>query len=188
MVTWFTENPIGVYLFLGAVAVLFTLIFFNTRRPAHLAGVLGCLALGAGVWLIDRLVVTDREQVQLRTLALAAAVERGDLSALEEIISADFDPPPTGKETLMARARRYFLPGRNRTVRFSQLGVARSNDPQRLTVRCNASASGHFGTFVVDPPYIGVTEFHFKKDADGRWRLTGFAVYGMGGEQINMPN
>jgi hypothetical protein len=188
MVRWFTENPTGVYLVLAALAGLFVLIFFNSRRVAHLGGVVLCLAAAGGVWLIDYFVVTDVEAVEAAAWELATVIERGDLRALDGLISADYDPPPSGKGSIMARAQRYLRPGESRLIRFSQLGVVRSPDPRKCTVRCNASASGSFGTFYVDPPFIGVMELYFKKDADARWRLTGFAVFNTAGSPVTVPN
>jgi len=188
MSTWFTENPIGVYLVLAVLAGLMSLVFFTSGRVKHLVGVILCLLLGVGVWLIDTLVVTDREAIQQRSLALAAAIDRGDLATLEELISADYDPPPSGKAAIMARAKRYFLPGERRYVRFSQMGVLFGRDANRATLRCNASAGGNFGTFHVDPPYLGTMELFFQKEADGKWRVTGFKVYNTGGSEITVPN
>lgn len=188
MSTWFTESPLGVYLVLAVLAGLMALVFFSTGRVKHLVGVILCLLLGVGVWFIDHLVVTDREAIQQRSLELAAAIDRGDLAALEELFSKDYDPPPMGKSNILARAKRYFLPGERRSVRFSQLGVLRVGNADTATMRCNASATGSFGTFHVDPPYFGTMELFFKKEADGKWRVTGFKVYNTGGSEITVPN
>ena len=105
MPTWLVEDPTPVYMLLGTLAVALAAGFWIKRRRAY---VLGCglvlLTLGvfflksgralilvamAGVALlmglaivIDRVVVTDREQVANIIYDCAAAAERNDLDAV----------------------------------------------------------------------------------------------------------
>lgn len=182
--TWLTENPTGLYILFAVIAGLSLAIFFSTRRLIHLTGVLIALLAGVAVYFIDQAVVTDREQVEINALLLASAAQRGEVATIEKLLSPQFQMDGHSREALLSKARRYLNPDRLRTITFYDLGV--TGEPPRLVVHCNATASGNFENFTVDPPYIGTVELTFEKEGND-WRITGMVIRGMGGAEQRIP-
>ncbi len=86
--TWMFEDPLR----LGLIGLLVTLIplyvFWQKRDGLWLGVVIGCLLLTAGLIVVERLVMTEREEVQLFVAELAAAIENGDEQAVLDMVSA----------------------------------------------------------------------------------------------------
>ncbi|MCC6494511.1 MAG: hypothetical protein IT424_15990 [Pirellulales bacterium] len=73
------ENPLGI-LVAGAIAAVMALVFFLARRTGGaLAALAGVLLATAALTAVERLVVTEREQVASRLAELFAAIEANDL-------------------------------------------------------------------------------------------------------------
>jgi hypothetical protein len=185
--SWITEHPTGVYIVLGFIGGFSLLVFLTTRRVAHLSGLGVAVALIVLVALIDRLVVTDREQVEINALSLAKAAQEGDLAALDRLFSDRFTMDGHTKDSLLSRARSCLVPGALRTIQFWSLEVPPSGSPNQLQCRCNASASGNFGQYGnIDPPYIGTLQIFFEKEGD-QWRVTRLVVRNLGGYEQRIP-
>jgi hypothetical protein len=188
MSTWFTEFHVWPYFLLGVVAIFSASGFFVTRRTKYLSGVPIAILLGFGVWLIDYLVETDREQVERKTLELAKDAEKGDMDKFMELISKEFAGGTfSSRESLHAEVRKFLPPGQSRKIEFWNLDVKFAAGNQIILSRCNASAGGRFGPFTQEPPHIGVVEFTFRKDADGQWRIRQFRVMDPSGSDVNIP-
>ena len=86
----FHEDPFYVYLALGVVAVAFGVVWYERRRPKWLLGVLAAALLAGGIFLLERLVVTDREQIIEALDEIADAVEREDIEAVGAYLDDDF--------------------------------------------------------------------------------------------------
>jgi hypothetical protein len=90
--SWLFEGRWQVYVVLSAATLFCLFMWWRTRQRKWVIGV-GAAALLAGlVWLLDSLVVTDREQIQssIRTLADSVS-DRGRLrKALEENLASNF--------------------------------------------------------------------------------------------------
>ena len=185
--TWVTEHPAGVYTILAIVAGLSVLVFFASRRLAHLSGALVALLLGVGVFAIDTAVVTDREQVELNTKTLAKAAQDGDLAALDGLFSDRFQMDGHGKASLMARAKNALTPGDLRTIWVADVRAKSAAEGGPIICHCNAGASGQFGTLGrVDPPYIGTMELAWEKEGM-QWRITRLVIRSMGGHEQRIP-
>jgi hypothetical protein len=86
-ITWFTENPTPI-LIMGGIAIVVLLVFFlRSGRAVLLMAMAGVALFMALTVLIDRLVVTDREQVANVIYQGAADAQRNDLNAIMAIIS-----------------------------------------------------------------------------------------------------
>src|SRR5947207_3402305 len=90
MPTWLTEDPSPVYLILGLVALGLFVAYRVRRQRKFLYGVVGVAVLAGVVWLIDYLVVTDREQIVQNVGVMAAAASRRDLERVFDHVSNDF--------------------------------------------------------------------------------------------------
>ncbi|HLQ46903.1 MAG TPA: hypothetical protein VK137_19310, partial [Planctomycetaceae bacterium] len=76
---WFTETPWPPIIILCVIGVLLFLGWLSQRRTGYLAGVALCVALSGFVWVLERQIVTEREQVEQRLLDFAATFQRESL-------------------------------------------------------------------------------------------------------------
>lgn len=187
MSTWLTEHPTGAYIVLVLIGLIFVVAFFSTRRVVHLFYLLGVIALMGLVFLVDTLVVTDREQVEASVLAMARAAEKGDIDGIDKLLSASFSFEGENRDALLARARKYLLPPEPRTISFYNLNVPRSDNPRRLECLCNVTVYGQFSGLNLNNAYIGTIDFVLEKEADDVWRIKSMIVKNFGGHPMTLP-
>jgi hypothetical protein len=89
--SWVVDNANTWYVLLGIVAIGFGAAFWLHRRPKYLLGVAAAVGLIALVWLLTRLVVTDRKQLELNVNAMADAVVEGKADVLLKHWAKDFE-------------------------------------------------------------------------------------------------
>ncbi len=85
---WFTEAAVPPMLLFGVLGVLLLAAWYPQRRGLFLVGAGCAFAAAAATFFIERWVVTDSEQVELRVFELADACQRGDAPAALEFVSA----------------------------------------------------------------------------------------------------
>lgn len=88
--SWFIDNAGSWYLLLGLVTVGFGAAFYVTRRVKWLGAAGAALAAMALVWLLTKLVITDRRQLELNVRAMADAVVEGKAEVLLKHFAKDF--------------------------------------------------------------------------------------------------
>src|SRR5215831_8283846 len=115
--SWIFEGPWQLYVVLGAAAVFFLALWWRTRRRKWLACVGGVAFLAGLFWLLDHLVVTDREQIiaSIQTMADSVSDRNRLRKTLEEHLARDFRFQRMGKDEFITFAetarRRYGLTG-----------------------------------------------------------------------------
>ena len=83
---WFTETPWPPIVGLSVVAALFFGLWSSSQRGVHLTIAAGLVLACVGVFLLERMILTDSEIVEQAVYDLAEAVEREDVeSALARI-------------------------------------------------------------------------------------------------------
>jgi hypothetical protein len=90
---WLFEGQLAVYVFLCGLALLLLYFWWRTRKRRWLFAVGGVVALIGLYFLLDRLVETDREQIQRKLEAMAAAVRTRDVDGIFQHVSDDFRSP-----------------------------------------------------------------------------------------------
>ncbi|MCI0639434.1 MAG: hypothetical protein L0Y72_01990 [Gemmataceae bacterium] len=91
MLWWLVDNANFLFLFLGIVALCFGVAFWLNKRVKYLGGVGAAVVAIALLWLLTRIVVTDRKQLELNLNAMAEAVVAGKRSELLEHFAKDFE-------------------------------------------------------------------------------------------------
>lgn len=97
----FLEDPTNIYLILAAVEVAIA-IFWHYQRSRKLAMCLLIpLVLAGGVFLLERVVVTERETIRAELDALAADIVQGRLDVAAKLLDEDFMGFKGSKEKLL---------------------------------------------------------------------------------------
>lgn len=185
MSSWFTDNPTWVYFTLAAGAILCFFGFLYTRRVLYFGGIGGLALLAAGVFLLDYLVITDREQVALNTAKLAEAVNRDDVDGFGQFISKEFYTDGVKRDTLIQRAREVFPSLRTVTLQVNEIKAETGG--RVLVCHCTGSAAGVVSGYeLAGEPYQ--LTFTYVKDGDGQWRIRRFEVWDVMGRQRFYPS
>jgi len=85
-VTWLLEDPLPIWAGGAVAATVAGLIFVSRRSLAAMVGLAGVVLLTLLLVLVERLVVTDSEQVQASVAQIIGAVEANDLPGLRACI------------------------------------------------------------------------------------------------------
>ena len=79
--SWLTEDPTMVLITAAVFAVGFLIAFLKTGRGLYLLWLGGVALLAMALVLVERYVVTDREQIEDTLFGAAAAIEANDFDA-----------------------------------------------------------------------------------------------------------
>lgn len=180
------ERPYWAYFLVGAIALIPLGLFFFHRRVTDLFGVGCCVLLIAGIWLADKLQVTDREQVFLIAQELVSAVERGDPAAIERHISENFNWQGKKKDYVLTLARDGLTTKNGRTCNIGSPQSESRGDS--IFLRSSLYAAGDFGRYNDVPGFFGQLELQFTKERDGKFRLNKIAVRDAGGNAEYHPD
>ena len=127
---WFTESSwppiVGC---LAVAAVLFSL-WSASRRGGHLIGMIVAVALCGVIWMVERWIVTDAEEVEAAVYSLADAVEHEDAERALAHISRQ------------AAAERALVAGGMGLIEVD--GHLRVTDMQVKMLSGNSRATSHF--------------------------------------------
>jgi hypothetical protein len=86
---WLFESPWAIIIVGVAVEIVLGLIFMNTGRGAVLIAMLAVgVSVALGV-LVERVVVTEREEIEVALYGAAAALEANDLEALFTFVGSE---------------------------------------------------------------------------------------------------
>jgi hypothetical protein len=191
MSRWFTENPTSTYLVLATALLVCAIAFGVTHRVRYLLFAAAVVVLAGVVWLVDSLVITDREQVVRNTIDLARAVEEGNIDRIGQLISEKFYVNGgTGgikRKELLDRAARALPQTSDRKVEVWDFEVeAPKGPPGVLECTCMARATG-----TVEGRQFDGDPFHLRlwyiQDPDGQWRLWRFEVWDFTGQRRYFP-
>ena len=168
--TWITEEPLPI-LFVGVLIEGFLLIaLLQTARRALLYLMIVTGILFGGLLLVEFVVVTDAEEVEMMLDTMAADLERDDLPALLAHIS---DTAPELQQ--MARTRlKQVVVSRAAIKGNLQITVRRQKNRSWAIAKFNVViiASDRTGT-VEGYRYARYLVVRLRKQG-GRWRMTGF--------------
>ena len=165
--TWFTENPWPVTIICGILALGLIFAWFQVRHFLIALAALITLLIGLSAQVVDRLVVTDREQLEALFPRLAVAVEKGDV----DTIIAAIDP---AMRRVVAEARRDIQQYRPKSVTLTdqQTVVHEDRQPRTARVAIIARVVGMPGASGGDAILIGV-DVDLRKDGE-QWLITDF--------------
>jgi hypothetical protein len=101
----FFEDPTYVCAALAIAALAMAAAWYERRRRTWLVGAAAMLVLAAGLVVLERAVVTDRERILLAIDDIAAAVSRGDVDAAGKYVDESFGGWRGSKSVMLAYGR-----------------------------------------------------------------------------------
>jgi hypothetical protein len=159
---WLVENPWPIMLAGGAVELALLFMLFTTGRVKVMLYMVLAGAVIGGLLLVEKYVVTDREQIETMLQEIADALEQGDAKTVVAHISE------TAKDTRSSAYRAVQL--RPREVRINndlKIDVRDDVDPPQAEASATVTVTG-------TGPYAGTAPVQVKawlRKVDGKWLI-----------------
>lgn len=172
--TWILESPLLICVLgaMGATGLAIAWASSGKREVAIMAGL--WVGLTLALLLVERLVVTDNEQIQILVQQIATDVRSNNPQSLKKYIHSS--------ATALFNQANSELPNYQftmlRITRIHTIDVTGKNVPRSATVDFNVVAAGTFTvagqpamTFTRDEPIARYIKLFLKQEADGKWRV-----------------
>lgn len=179
------ESPWALSVVLVALG-LFLWMFFRSRAQTRRSwAALGLVVLAAAVVLMALLVDTPREQMRRTALELVRAVAAADAPGVSSRLTDDcrlyYFEAPDGLDLapLLDRVRSDFAPGGK--YRLKDYGVLESDACEELEARGRAQIKVRVVPEATGAPVISWWRLDFRRDAPGRWRVSGIQPLAIAG-------
>lgn len=162
------ENPLPIYVAGAVLATFCGLVFLARRTATSLLALVGVVVLALVLIVVERVVVTDSEQVQGAITALMAAIENNDMPGVLASIDPGAVRVRSDVETLMP------------LIRVTGTGAASIQVQVDGAARPPVAASEFHGKVDGIHTSSGIRLFYFDQVAatwakqDGRWLLTDY--------------
>lgn len=119
--SWLVESPWPALMLGLIVEIVLALVLVRTARRGVLVAMIGVLVLTAGLLLVERIVVTDREAVENALADISASLESNDVPAVMAAIAVDCPRRGEVQSTLPRFVIREAHIGGDLEVRFNAL-------------------------------------------------------------------
>lgn len=169
---WLFEGDSTVYLFLGVALIITAAIWWKTRRPEIAIAAVIVLAFIGLYWLLDVLVVTDRERIVDNIQAMSKAVGDKNIQGIFTHVADDFDTHGLNKQRLRQLAELNLKSGEVTRIAPSDvqpLQVSRAKKTGQIEFL--VKVEGNFGTRLMR------CKATFGLEGDGAWRLKTFQLF-----------
>lgn len=163
--SWFVDNAHILYVLLGIIGIAFLAAWWLHRRNKLLLGAVIAAGLILLLWLVTRMVVTDRQQLETSVHAMADAALHGKADVLVKLFADDFEFQGRKRKDLADGIVRGAKAYKVSDVVISGFDV---EDLQERSAKVFFRATIHHG--VDDRPYLVACRASYIKDG-GQWRL-----------------
>jgi hypothetical protein len=167
--SWFVDNANLWYVLLGMVALGFGTAWWLRRKTKYLLGTIVAVGVIFLLWLLTRLIVTDRQQLELDVRAMAAAVLASKSDVLLKHLANDFEFQGLKRQDIGDHAGQVAKRYRISDIVISAFDVEELKE-RSATVYFRATIHGPDG-----PHMLGCRVF-FVKEND-QWRVKEVGVY-----------
>ena len=124
------ENPLPIWMVGGGLAILTGVIFLVRRNLSSLLALVSVVFVTLLLVLLERWVVTEREEVEVALAQLLAAVQANDLPAVLTLIDPAATNVRADAETLMPKVR-----VKQTAAKLVEVEVDAAVEPHRATVK-----------------------------------------------------
>ena len=187
MPRWIVEDPSTVYFLLGIAALVFGVLLWIRQERKWLYGLGAVAVLAALVALLDYLIVTDFERMQLHVKDMAGAVATKDVDRIFSHISPDFRKGGADKKLFRGLVQQAIKSGEVTELavwEFERGDFAPDNKHAKVLFLVKGRG-----------PHLGQKEYlrcvaTFVLEPDGQWRMTTYELTDpitAKGEPIDIP-
>lgn len=138
---WMTENPWPLILVAGLLAMVCVGLWVPSKRGIWLVGAAIFLAAGAGVFVFERMIVTERELVEIHLRDLAAAFQKKDVPRTLGYFSEARDPRVLTLKTLIRSAAGMADIGEDLSIKDVSVRLTAGGSRAVARFRANASVT-----------------------------------------------
>lgn len=171
--TTLVENPLAIVVVGGLAILLAAIVFFARRDGPALGALVGVVLVTALMLLVERLVVTDREQVEAAVAGLLAAIEANDI----ERTLAAIDPAAARIRSDVQALSPLIKVQKARSMGPMDVAVDGAEAPPTAEATFQAFLQGVHVPSATPLGYVNQrVELHWVK-RDGRWLLDGYTAY-----------
>jgi hypothetical protein len=171
MPDWVVEGDTAILLLLALVGIVSGLLWWHTRKRHYLAIAAAAVTAFAALYVVDRLVEGDREQIIRKVQEIADAVSRSDLEAAFANVSEQFQRAGVNKAGFRRYAENRRRSGFVSNVQVWNLDVVElDRSARRAAAECSFKVHGSFGE--TPPDAFARIVCHY--DVDGQWRVASF--------------
>lgn len=171
--TWLYENPLLIIVIGGLTTAILGAGWLRTGRAAPLYLAIAALLLTVAALVVERLVVTDREQIDFTLHEIARLVERNDIDAALNFASASH---PAVRAQAAAELPRYKI----REIHIKSnldIRVSPRLQPPQAIAEFNVSVvAGTADGFLNNFPVLRFVEVRLVKE-EGQWKVASYAHY-----------
>lgn len=114
----FFEDPLTVYVFLAVAELAVVALCYRQPMRRRVAAMLVCPILAVGVFAMEKLVVTDREQITAAMHEIAQDIQAGSFEKAAAYLDEDLTGHYGDKAKAAEHGRRMLKAWKIRTVRF----------------------------------------------------------------------
>ncbi len=166
---WILENPLPSVLIGGLTAAMLGSGWLRTGQKWLLYLTIAAVLLTVGAVVLERVVVTDREQITVALHEIADLVERNEIEAAFQYA---YSGAPEVRDHARTELRQY---------RFHEIDIKRNLRIEVLPDHIPPKAIARFNVLVVlstrDGPIriLRFVEVTFFKEEDGQWRVGAYS-------------
>jgi hypothetical protein len=173
MFSWLVDHAGLAYLLLGIVALGLASAWWMTRERNYLIGLAATAAMIFLVWLLGRLIVTDRQQIEANLWAMAQGVTDGQPDQVFCHLSRQFHFQDMDRDAFLPRAAKAIQQHRVKELYLWDFQVEQL-DRQARTARMafNVRLTSPWS----DSPQFFLVRADFVLE-DGQWRMKGFRLF-----------
>ena len=172
--SYLLEQPLAVVI-VGVIAALGTgIAWTSTGRKEWLIGLGAIVLLTIAGLVVEQLVVTDREAIELTLREIARDVESNNLPAVLKHVSSG-NPELTRQASAELPNYRF---DECRITKVNEMDIDSSAEPRSALVEFNVVASGSFQQGGMELSDQGIPRrilLQMVREKDGQWRVQGYA-------------
>jgi hypothetical protein len=173
MVSWLVDHAGLVYLSLASTALVLGSSWWMTRRKRYLIGLGVVAALCVLVFVVTRLVVTDRQQIERNLRAMALGVVDAAPGKFFPHLSKQFHLGTLDRAAFLPRAEKAIVQHQVKDVHLWKIDVEElDREAKKARVSFNARVTSDW----TESTQFFLVRADFVLE-DGQWRMTTFQLF-----------
>jgi hypothetical protein len=168
-VNWLFENPVAIWCGGSVLAALAVIAYLQLRTRGALIAILAIVLVTAALSILERLVVTPREQVEQSLNQVVARIGANDLPGVIALIDPAAKAARADAESLMPLVK----VNRASIVGTPAIEVDMEANPPTATVNCQGLIDVTVKQNGIQGPYMDRVRIHLVREGE-RWLIDSY--------------